>query len=49
MVTAAMKLKSAYSLEEKLRLTLDSILKRRAIILPTKVHIVKSMVFPVVM
>ena len=28
---------------------LDSILKRRDIALPTKVHIVKAMVFPVVM
>ena len=28
---------------------LDSILKNRDIILPTKVHIVKIMVFPVVM
>ena len=28
---------------------LDSILKSRDIILPTKVHIVKTMVFPVVM
>ena len=28
---------------------LDSILKRRDITLPTKVHLVKSMVFPVVM
>ena len=28
---------------------LDSILKSRAIILPTKVHLVKAMVFPVVM
>ena len=28
---------------------LDSILKSRDIILPTKVHLVKSMVFPVVM
>ena len=28
---------------------LDSILKRREIILPTKVHLVKAMVFPVVM
>ena len=28
---------------------LDSILKRRDVILPTKVHIVKAMVFPVVM
>ena len=28
---------------------LDSIFKRRAITLPTKVHLVKAMVFPVVM
>ena len=28
---------------------LDSILKSREIILPTKVHLVKAMVFPVVM
>ena len=28
---------------------LDSILKSRAITLPTKVHLVKAMVFPVVM
>ena len=45
MVTAAMKLKEACSLEEKL----DSILKSRDITLPTKVHLVKAMVFPVVM
>ena len=49
MVTAAMKLKDAYSLEEKLLTNLDSILKSRDIILPTKVHLVKAMVFPVVM
>ena len=42
MELAAMKLKDAYSLE-------DSILKNRDITLPTKVHLVKSMVFPVVM
>ena len=29
--------------------TLDSILKNRDITLPTKVHLVKAMVFPVVM
>ena len=29
--------------------TLDSVLKRRDITLPTKVHLVKTMVFPVVM
>ena len=45
MVTAAMKLKDAYSLEGKL----DSILKSRDITLLTKVHLVKAMVFPVVM
>ena len=49
MVTAAMKLKDAYSLEGKLMANLDSILKSRDIILPTKVCLVKAMVFPVVM
>ena len=48
MVTAAMKLKDTYSMEEKLR-RLDSILKTRAITLTTKVHLVKAIVFPVVM
>ena len=37
-----------YSLEG-LMTNLDSILKRRDITLPTKVHLVKAMVFPVVM
>ena len=46
-MTAAMKLKDACSLEEKL-CNLDSILKSRDITLPTKVHLVKAMVFPVV-
>ena len=50
MVTAAMKLKDACSLEEKLFITnLDSILKSRDITLPTKVHLVKAMVFLVAM
>ena len=50
MVTAAMKLKDAYSLEEKLCMTdQDSILKSRDIALLTKVHLVEAMVFPVVM
>ena len=44
-----MKLKDAYSLEGKLWPNLDSILKNRDITLPTKVHLVKAMVFPVVM
>ena len=49
MVIAAMKLKDAYSLEGKLYMTsLDSIFKSRDIILPTKVHLVKAMVFLVV-
>ena len=48
MVTAAMKLKAPCSLEEKLW-PLDIILKSRDITLPTKVHLVKAMVFPVVM
>ena len=47
-MTAAMKLKDACSLEEKLT-NLDSILKNRDIILPTKASIVKAMVFPVVL
>ena len=45
MMIAAMKLKDAYSLDEKL----DSIMKSRDITLPTKVRLVKAMVFPVVM
>ena len=48
MVTAAMKLKDIYSLEGKVMTNLDSILKSRDITLPTKVHLVKAMVFPVV-
>ena len=48
MVTAAMKLKDAYSLEEVMT-NLDSILKSRGITLPTKVCLIKAMVFPVVM
>ena len=49
MVTAAMKLKHACSLEEKLLTNLGSLLRSRDIILPTKIHLVKAMVFPVVM
>ena len=48
MVTAAMELKDAYSLEGKM-INLDSMFKSRDITLPTKVHLVKAMVFPVVM
>ena len=49
MVTAAMKFKNTCSLEEKLMTNLDSILKSRDITLLTKIHLVKAMVFPVVM
>ena len=50
MVIAAMKWKDAYSLEGKLwPRILDSIFKSRDITLPTKVRLVKAMVFPVVM
>ena len=44
MVTAAIKLKDACSFYNR-----DSILKSRDITVPTKVHLVKTMVFPVVM
>ena len=44
-----MKLKNTCSLGRKATANLDSILKSRDIILPTKVHIVKATVFPVVM
>ena len=49
MVIAAMKLKDTLLLERKVMTNLDSILKSRDITLPTKVHLVKAMVFPVVM
>ena len=49
MVTAAMKLKDAYSLEGKFMTNLDSIFKSRDVTLPTKVHLVNAVVFPVVM
>ena len=48
MVTAAMKLIHLL-LGRKVMTNLDSIFKSRDITLPTKVHIVKAMVFPVVM
>ena len=47
-VTAAMKLRH-FLLGRKAMTNLDSILKSRDITLPTKVCIVKAMVFPVVM
>ena len=48
MVIAAMKLKYSCSSEESYD-NLNSTLKSRGTTLPTKVHIVKAMVFPVVM
>ena len=48
MVSAAMKLRHLL-LERKAVTNLDSILKSRGITLPTKVRLVKAMVFPVVM
>ena len=47
MVIAAMKLRCLL-LGRKVMTNLDSILKGRDITLPTKVHLVKDMIFPVV-
>ena len=49
MVTATMKLKDALLLGRKVMTNLESILKSRDITLPTNDHLVKAMVFPVVM
>ena len=49
MVTAAMKIKRCLLLGGKAMTNLDSILKSRGLALPTKIHLVKAMVFPVVM
>ena len=49
MVTAAMKFKRCSLLERKAMTNLDSILKSRDIILPTKAHLVKALVFSVSM
>ena len=43
------EIKRRLLLGRKVMTTLDSILKSRDITLPTKVHLVKAMVFPVVM
>ena len=40
-----MKLKDSYSMERKVMTNLDSIFKSRDITWPTKVHLVKAMVF----
>ena len=44
-----MKLKDAYSFGRKVMTNLDSIFKSKDITLPIKAHLVKAMVFPVVM
>ena len=49
MVIAAMKLKEIFLLGRKTLTNLDSILKSRDIALLTNVHLVKALVFPVVM
>ena len=43
------EIKRCLLLERKAMINLDSILKSRNITLPTKVHLVKAMIFPVVM
>ena len=43
------EIKRRLFLERKAMTNLDSILKSRDITLPTKVHLVKAMLFPVVM
>ena len=43
------EIKSHLLLGRKVMINLDSILKSRDITLPTKVHLIKAMVFPVVM
>ena len=49
MMIRAMKLKDTVLLGRKVMTNLDSIYKSRDITLPTKVRLVKAMVFPVVM
>ena len=49
MVIAAMKFKRRLLIGRKVMTNVDSILKSRDITLPTKVRLVKTMVFPVVM
>ena len=49
MVIVAMKLKDVSLLGRKVMTNLDSMLKSRDITLPTKVCLVKAMVFPIVM
>ena len=48
-VDSSHEIKRCILLGRKVMINLDNILKSRDIILPTKVHLVKAMVFPVVM
>ena len=48
-VIAVMKVRKRLPLVKKAMTKLDSILKSRDITLPTRVHLVQAMVFPVVM
>ena len=43
------EIKRCLLLEKKVMIHLDNILKNRGITLPTKIHLVKAMAFPVVM
>ena len=49
MVDGSHELKRQLLLGRKVMTNLDSVLKRRDITLPTEVHLVKGIVFPVVM
>ena len=49
MMTAAIKIKRCLLLGRKVVTNIDSTLKSRDITLPTKIHLVKAMVFPLVM
>ena len=49
MVTAATKIKRHLLLGRDAMTNVDSVLKSRDFTLPTKVHLVKAMVFPVIM
>ena len=49
MVTAAMKLKDAYSLDEKLWMKTRQHIQKQRHYLSTEVHLIKAMVFPVAM
>ena len=48
-INCSHEIKSNFLLVRKAKTNLDSVLKSRDITLPTKVHLVKAVVFPVVM